>query len=122
MDPVGLSLENFDATGRWRTVTDGLQPIDASGSFPDGTTFEGVAGLKQAILGRSDQCVRTMTERSLTYALGRATEYYDAPAVRTIEREAASDDYRFSSLILGIVRSTPFQMRRAPASSEVIGP
>ena len=122
MDPVGLSLENFDATGRWRTVTDGLQPIDASGSFPDGTTFEGVAGLKQAILGRSDQFVRTMTERLLTYALGRATEYYDAPAVRTIEREAASDDYRFSSLILGIVRSTPFQMRRAPASSEVIGP
>ena len=115
MDPVGLSLENFDAIGRWRTLTDGFQPIDASGSFPDGTTFEGVAGLKQAILSRSDQFVRTLTEKLLTYGLGRAMEYYDAPAVRAIEREAASDDYRFSSLILGIVKSTPFQMRRPPS-------
>ncbi len=115
MDPVGLSLENFDAIGRWRTLTDGFEPIDASGSFPDGTTFEGVAGLKQAILSRSDQFVRTLTEKLLTYALGRAMEYYDAPAVRAIEREAASDDYRFSSLILGIVKSTPFQMRRPPS-------
>ena len=115
MDPVGLSLENFDAIGRWRTLTDGFQPIDASGSFPDGMTFEGVAGLKQAILSRSDQFVRTLTEKLLTYGLGRAMEYYDAPAVRAIEREAASDDYRFSSLILGIVKSTPFQMRRPPS-------
>ncbi len=115
MDPVGLSLENFDAIGRWRTLTDGFAPIDASGGFPDGTTFDGVAGLKQAILGRSDQFVRTLTGKLLTYALGRAMEYYDAPAVRAIEREAASDDYRFSSLILGIVKSTPFQMRRPPS-------
>ena len=115
MDPVGLSLENFDAVGRWRDLTDGFEPIDASGSFPDGTTFDGVAGLKQAILGRSDQFVRTLTEKLLTYALGRAMEYYDAPAVRAVEREAASDDYRFSSLILGIVQSTPFQMRRPPS-------
>ena len=115
MDPVGLSLENFDAIGRWRTLTDGFAPIDASGGFPDGTTFDGVAGLEQAILGRSDQFVRTLTEKLLTYGLGRAMEYYDAPAVRAIEREAASDDYRFSSLILGIVKSTPFQMRRPPS-------
>ena len=116
MDPVGLSLENFDAVGRWRTLTDGFAPIDASGSFPDGTTFDGVAGLKQAILGRSDQFVRTLTGKLLTYALGRAMEYYDAPAIRAIERTAARDDYRFSSLILGIVQSTPFQMRRPPDS------
>ena len=116
MDPVGLSLENFDAVGRWRTLTDGFAPIDASGSFPDGTTFDGVAGLKQAILGRSDQFVRTLTGKLLTYALGRAMEYYDAPAIRTIARTAARDDYRFSSLILGIVQSTPFQMRRPPSA------
>ena len=120
MDPVGLSLENFDAVGRWRTLTDGFAPIDASGSFPDGTTFDGVSGLKQAILGRADQFVRTLTEKLLTYALGRAVEYYDAPAVRAIERTAARDDYRFSSLILGIVKSTPFQMRRPPDSPTTV--
>ena len=116
MDPVGLSLENFDATGRWRTLTDGFAPIDASGSFPGGATFDGVSGLKQAILSRSDQFVRTLTGKLLTYALGRPTEYYDAPAIRAIERTAARDDYRFSSLILGIVKSTPFQMRRPPSA------
>ena len=115
MDPVGLSLENFDAIGRWRDLTEGFEPIDASGGFPDGTTFDGVTGLKQAILGRSDQFVRTLTEKLLTYGLGRAMEYYDAPAVRAVERDAADDDYRFSSLILGIVKSTPFQMRRPPS-------
>ena len=115
MDPVGLSLENFDAIGRWRDLTEGFEPIDASGGFPDGTTFDGVTGLKQAILGRSDQFVRTLTEKLLTYGLGRAMEYYDAPAVRAVERDAANDDYRFSSLILGIVKSTPFQMRRPPS-------
>ena len=120
MDPVGLSLENLDAIGRWRTLTDGFEPIDASGSLPDGTTFEGVAGLQQAILSRSDQFVRALTEKLLTYALGRAMEYYDAPAVREVERNAASDDYRFSSLIFGIVRSTPFQMRRAPAGDSPV--
>ena len=115
MDPVGLSLENFDAVGRWRTLTDGFAAIDASGGFPDGTTFDGVSGLKQALLGRSDQFVRTLTQKLLTYALGRAMEYYDAPAIRMVERTAARDDYRFSSLILGIVKSTPFQMRQPPS-------
>ena len=119
MDPVGLSLENFDAVGRWRTLTDGFAPIDASGSFPDGTTFDGVSGLKQAILGRADQFVRTLTEKLLTYALGRAVEYYDAPAIRAIVREAAHDDYRWSSLVLGIVKSAPFQMRRMPDAEAV---
>ena len=112
MDPVGLSLENFDAIGRWRALTAGLAPIDASGGLPDGTTFDGVAGLRQAILDRSDQFVRTLADKLLTYALGRATEHYDAPAVRAVERAAAAGGYRFSDLVLGIVRSTPFQMRR----------
>ena len=115
MDPVGLSLENFDAIGRWRTLTDGFAPIDASGSLPDGTTFDGVAGLRQALVSRADQFVRTLTEKLLTYGLGRAVEHYDQPAVRAIERRAALDDYRFSSIVLGIVNSTPFQMRRPPA-------
>ena len=118
MDPVGLSLENFDAIGRWRNMTEGFQPINAAGSFPDGTTFEGAAGLKKAILGRSDQFVKTLTEKLLTYGLGRAMEYFDAPAVRAIERAASADDYRFSSLILGIVKSTPFQMRRVAVGDE----
>jgi len=121
MDPVGLSLENFDAVGRWRSLTDGFAPIDASGSFPDGTAFDGVAGLKQAILGRSDQFIRTLTEKLLTYGLGRAMEYYDAPAIRAIERGASKDDYRFSSIILGIVKSKPFQMRRPPSSGSPTG-
>ena len=112
MDPVGLSLENFDAIGRWRTLTAGLAPIDASGGLPDGTTFDGVAGLRQAILDRSDQFVRTLADKLLTYALGRATEHYDAPAIRAVERNAAAAGYRFSDLVLGIVKSTPFQMRR----------
>ena len=115
MDPVGLSLENFDAIGRWRTLTAGLAPIDASGGLPDGTTFDGVAGLREAILHRSDQFVRTLVDKLLTYGLGRATEHYDAPAVRTVERDAAAAGYRFSDLVLGIVNSTPFQMRRPDA-------
>ena len=118
MDPVGLAMENFDAIGRWRTLTDGLVPIDASGGLPDGTMFDGVDGLRKAILNRSEQFVATLTERLLTYGIGRATAYYDAPALRTIVRQAEHDDFRFSSLILGIVNSTPFQMRR-PAAADV---
>ena len=112
MDPIGLSVENFDAIGRWRT-TEGDAPVDASGGFPDGSTFAGAAGLRKALLHRPELFVTTFTEKLLTYALGRGLEHHDAPAVRTITRSAASDDYRFSSLILGIVKSTPFQMRRS---------
>ena len=112
MDPVGLSLENFDAIGRWRTLTAGLAPIDASGGLPDGTVFDGVAGLRQALLDRSDQFVRTLVDKLMTYALGRATEHYDAPAVRAVERAAAAGGYRFSDIVLGIVNSVPFQLRR----------
>ncbi len=116
MDPVGLSLENFDAIGRWRERTDGFEPLDVTGSFPDGTAFAGAGGLRDTLLDRSDQFVRTLAGKLLTYGLGRAVEHYDMPAVRAIEREAAADGYRFSALILGVVKSTPFQMRRAQQS------
>ena len=116
MDPIGLSLENFDAIGRWRTRSAGFEPLDVEGSFPDGTTFDGAAGLRETLLDRSDQFVRTLATKLLTYGLGRAVEYHDMPAVRAIEREAAAGGYSFSSLILGIVKSTPFQMRRAQQS------
>ena len=112
MDPLGLSLENFDAVGKWRTLGESSGSIDASGVFPDGSKFQGAGGLKQMLL-QSDRFVPTVTEKLLTYALGRGLEYYDAPAVRAIVRSAAKDDYRFSSLIAGIVQSPPFTMRRA---------
>jgi mono/diheme cytochrome c family protein len=112
MDPLGLSLENFDAVGKWRTLGESSAPIDASGMAPDGTRFDGPDGLRRTLLS-SDRFVSTLTEKMLTYALGRGLEYYDAPAVRTILRGAAQDDYRFSALIAGIVQSAPFRMRRA---------
>jgi cytochrome c5 len=111
MDPIGFALDNFDAVGKWRTLDESGTPIDPSGVFPDGTTFEGIAGLRQLLLRRPEQFVGTLTENLLTYALGRSLAYYDAPTVRAIVREAARSDYRFSSLIMGIVKSTPFQMR-----------
>ncbi len=112
MDPLGLSLENFDMVGRWREVDEGLLAIDASGALPDGTKFEGPAGLRAVLLKNPDRFVSTFTEKMLTYALGRGLESYDMPAVRKITREAAKQNYRASSLIAGIVMSRPFQMRR----------
>jgi mono/diheme cytochrome c family protein len=111
MDPLGFALENFDGIGAWRTF-EGNTSIDASGTLPDGSKFEGPAGLRSILLSRQGQFVQTLTEKLLTYALGRGVEYYDAPAVRKIARESAAGDYRWSSVILGIVNSTPFQMRR----------
>jgi hypothetical protein len=111
MDPIGLSLENFDAVGRWRNRSEGDTPIDSSGALPSGASFDGSAGLKQALLARPELFVTTVTEKLLTYALGRGLDSYDAPAVRAITREARNDDYRFSLLILGVVKSAPFQMR-----------
>lgn len=113
MDPPGLALEQFDGVGRLRVVDDSFAPIDLSGVLPDGTKFEGVAGLRQALLSRSERFTTTLTEKLLAYALGRGLEYYDAPAVRAITQDAAHHDYRFSSLILSIVNSMPFQMRRS---------
>jgi hypothetical protein len=117
MDPLGFALENFDATGRWRTVeTNGpsdLKPqtIDASAQLPDGTKFDGVAGLRHILEERSDQFVYTMTENLLTFALGRGADWYDAPAIRYALRAAQKDDYRFATLVTSIVSSRPFQMR-----------
>ena len=113
MDPPGFALEQFDAVGRFRTHTAASTPIDASGMLPDGTTFEGAAGLRAALLRKPERFVGTLTEKLITYALGRGLEYYDAPTVRAIMRDAANDDYRFSSLIVAIVKSPPFRMRRA---------
>ena len=115
MDPAGLSMENFDAIGRWRARDESGSPIDASGNLPGGAAFEGVAGLRQALLARPDVFASTTTEKLLTFALGRGVDYRDRPAIREILREAAPTDYRFSSLIVGIVKSVPFQMRRAGA-------
>jgi mono/diheme cytochrome c family protein len=112
MDPLGFALENFDATGRWRDV-DGGSPVDASGTLPDGTAFKTPATFRSALLQTSDAFVTTVTEKLLTYALGRGVEYYDKPAVRRIVRESAASDYRWSELILAVVKSAPFQMRRA---------
>jgi len=111
MDPVGFALENYDAVGRWRGQ-DGGAAIDASGSLPGGGAFQGPQGLRDALLARPELFVGTITEKLLTYALGRGLEDYDAPAVRKIVQDAKAQDYRFSALVLGIVESVPFQMRR----------
>ena len=112
MDPLGLALENYDAVGNWRTTGEADLPIDASGQLPDGTTFDGPTGLRSLLLERRDQFVGTLTEKLLAYALGRAPEYYDRPTVRAISQAAASNEYRWSDIIVGIVQSTPFRMRR----------
>jgi hypothetical protein len=110
IDPVGLSLEKFDAVGRRRTVEDGAA-VDATGGLPDGSEFVDVDGLERALLGRPTLFVETFAEKLMTYALGRGVEYYDAPAIRAIVRGAAAEDYRMSAVILGVVNSKPFQMR-----------
>ncbi len=110
MDPVGLSLEKFDAIGRRRSVEAGMA-IDASGGLPDGNKFADVNGLEAALLRRPELFVGTFAEKLQTYALGRGVEYYDAPAIRTIVRDARAQNFRISSIILGIVKSKPFQMR-----------
>jgi cytochrome c5 len=112
MDPLGFALENFDAVGHWRT-TDANAPVDASGVLVDGTKFNGPAELREVLLARREQVVRTVTEKMLTYALGRGLEYYDAPVVRQIARDGAARSYSWSSVVLGIVQSTPFQKRRS---------
>ena len=112
MDPLGFALENFDGIGAWRNAESGT-PIDASATLPHGSPFEGLSGLRDVLLGQAERFAETVTEKLLTYALGRGLVYYDAPAVRTITKDAAANDYRWSSVILGIVESTPFQMRRS---------
>ena len=120
MDPLGLALENFDQAGRWRAVDYGADgrrslftAIDASGALPDGTKFDGPFELREALLGRGDRFVATLAEKLLTYALGRGVEYYDGPAIRKIVQDASRREYRFSSIVLSLTKSLPFQMRRA---------
>jgi hypothetical protein len=112
IDPVGFSLENFYELGRWRNV-DEDKPVDASGGLPDGSRFTGIAGLENGLMNRPEVFVGTLTEKLLTFALGRGVEAYDGPAIRKVVREAEAADYRFSSIIVGIARSTPFTMRRS---------
>ena len=113
MDPLGLALENFDAVGRWRAHMPGGSVIDASGAMPDGTAFDGPADLRGLLVTNPEQFATVVTEKLLTYALGRGVEYHDAPAVRQILRAAAAHDYGLASLVVGVVTSTPFQMRLA---------
>jgi hypothetical protein len=122
MDPVGFALENFDAVGRWRDKEHGV-PVDTIARLVDGREIDGATGLRTALLTYSDRFVHTVTEKLMTYALGRGLEYYDMPAVRAIVREAEEDDYRFSSILMGIVSSDAFRMRAAetlPEATEIL--
>ena len=112
IDPLGFSLENFDAVGAWRDA-DGHTIVDPSGAFPDGSTFDGPGTFRARLLQRREAFVATLAEKLLTYALGRGVEPYDMPVVRAIVRDARVGGFRWSSLFLGIVRSMPFQMRRS---------
>jgi cytochrome c551/c552 len=117
MDPIGLALENYDAIGRWRTMDDGA-PIDPSGTLFNGAKVDGPAALRQMLTSRPEVFIGVMTEKMLTYALGRGLEYYDMPAVRQVLRDAAPGDFKFSSLVLGIVTSTPFEMKLSGPATE----
>ena len=109
MDPLGFALENFDGLGKWRTTADG-ETVNASAALPDGTNFVGVSGLRDFVAKHKEDYVRTVTEKLLAYAVGRGIESFDMPAIRKIARESAASDHRWSSLVLGVVRSTPFSM------------
>jgi hypothetical protein len=113
MDPLGFALENFDGLGSYRvSYGPGAPAIDASGTLPDNTPFQGPAGLRDVLMKKKDMFIETFTEQLMTYALGRGVEEYDHAALRKITRDAAKDNQKWSSIILGIVNSTPFQMRR----------
>jgi hypothetical protein len=112
IDPAGFALENFDAIGRWRTVDESFNVIDPSGALPDGTKFSGVADLRTALTRKPERFANTFSDRILTYALGRGLDYYDMPAVRKIVADAAKDDYRMQSIIMGVAKSYPFLNRR----------
>jgi hypothetical protein len=113
MDPLGFALENFDGVGKWRAADDDGTSIDTAAALPDGTAFDGPSALRTLLVARRHEFAATVAAKLLTYALGRGVEYYDLPAVRAIVRDASASDYRWSSIILGIAGSVPFQMRRA---------
>jgi len=112
IDPLGLALENFDVTGAWR-IKDNEVPVDSTGDLYDGTKMDGPAGLRAALVKHQDAFLLSFTESLMTYGLGRRVEYYDMPAIRTIVRDAARNDYRISTFILGVVKSPAFQMTQA---------
>jgi hypothetical protein len=116
MDPLGFALENFDALGKWRTASDGA-PIDPSAAFPDGTRFEGAAGLRDLLVINKEDFVRTFSGKLLAYAVGRGLDYHDEPALRAIARDAEAAGYSWSSIIIGIVKSPPFSMAVATEKS-----
>ena len=122
IDPLGFALENFDPIGRWRTMDETFKPVDASGALPDGTRFENLDEFRRTLLRRPESFVKTVTERLLTYSLGRGLEAYDMPTVRRIVRQSAGADYKLSAIVLGIVKSTPFQMRRSLADAPAAKP
>jgi hypothetical protein len=120
IDPLGFSLEQFDGIGKYRKVDAGFQPIDSSGTLPDGSKFGNIDEFRGLLLAKKDQFVMTLSNKLMMYALGRATDYYDAPALRKVVHDAAASNYKFSAIVMGIVKSAPFQMRKvaapAPAS------
>ena len=119
LDPLGFAMESFDTVGEWRTKDRWAgAPIDSSGVLADGTPVKGPEDLRKALTKRPDQFVQTVTQKLMTYGLGRSVEYFDMPMVRKIVRDAAKDNYRFSSIVLGIVKSPNFQMQRAPEVRE----
>jgi hypothetical protein len=111
MDPIGFAMENFDAVGRWRE-RDAGKNIDTSGALPGGIAFDGVTGLKKVLLSQPELFTGAFTEKLMMYAIGRNVQYYDLPAVRRIVRESAKQDHSFAALVLGVVKSAPFQMRQ----------
>jgi len=121
IDPVGFALENFDAIGQWREADADGRPVDTSAALPGAGEFRGIDGLEDALLSRPELLAGTLTEQLMTFALGRGVEFYDAPAVRKIVRDAEKNDYRLSSLVLGIVKSAPFQMRIARVNESSAG-
>ena len=112
MDPLGFALEHFDALGKWRAMSDGM-PIDASAIFPDGTQFEGLAGLRTLLVNRKEDFVRTLTGKLLAYALGRGLNHHDKPVIRKIVSDAKAANYSWSAIVTGIVKSVPFSMTAA---------
>jgi len=117
IEPWGVALENFDPIGAWRTINENGEPVDASTELVNGTKFEGPGGLLNMVLANKDLFVQTAADRLLTYALGRGLEYYDMPTVRKIVKDSASSNYNFSTVVVNVVKSMPFQMRKAPAQT-----
>ena len=118
IDPPGFALENFDAIGRWRTVDESYNPIDASGQLPDGSKFDGVQGLRASLAAHPERFAHTVAEKLMTYALGRGVEAYDMPAIRKILRDTQVGGYKLQDVILGVAQSYPFQYRRLAAAQQ----